>query len=231
MLITFKSLPLSDSQASDWKFSPISYSSQVSKELHCPEHNVKGHSRSTGQAKYGQISQETDTGEERKRNYQPEFLSRNLEKIHKISASFFSVFLINGRKIQSPKTFFRFCGQHSFLPSMYGNKGTVISFMTMTSNRIKCSSLGDYPVYAIHTTRTNSPMNRGKGVIGADYLQPRSDIKILMGQLLRCTRIVHGCAVVGQHLSFPPRSGPRCYSQFHQRKISGEIQTKQGSQT
>lgn len=67
MLITFKSLPLSDSHASEWKFSPISYSSQVSKELHCPKHNVKGHSLSTGQAKYGQISQETDTDEEGKK--------------------------------------------------------------------------------------------------------------------------------------------------------------------
>lgn len=133
-----------------------------------------------------------------------------------------------GGEIQSPKTFFKFCGQQSFLLSMYGNQGAVISFMTMISNEIKCSSLADYPVYSIHTTRTSSPMNRVQGAIGGDYLQPRSDIKIPMGHLLRWTRVVHRCAAVGQLICLPPRSGPMDYSQLHRRKTSGDVQTNTG---
>lgn len=136
-----------------------------------------------------------------------------------------------GGEIQSPKAprlFFKFCGQQSFLLSMYGNRGAVISFMTMISSEVKCSSLGDYPVYSIRTTRTSSPMNRLQGAIGGDSLQPRADIKISMGHLLRWTRVVHGCAVVGQLICLPPRSGPTYYSQFHRTKTSGEVQTNTG---
>lgn len=64
MVIAFKSLPLSDSHASAWKFGQMSYPSQVRKELPCPKHKVKGQSLSTWQAKYGQISQEIDTSME-----------------------------------------------------------------------------------------------------------------------------------------------------------------------
>ena len=60
MVITSKSFGLCDSHVSNWKFSQISYSSQVRKELHCPKHRVKGHSLSTWQVKYGQISWEAE---------------------------------------------------------------------------------------------------------------------------------------------------------------------------
>lgn len=83
---------------------------------------------------------------------------------------------------------------------MYGNKGAGISFMTMASNQIKHSSLGDYPVFTPFTiTGASNPMSRVKVTTGADYLRPHSDIKIPMGQMLGRTGIVYGCGVVRQH--------------------------------
>lgn len=61
-------------------------------------------------------------------------------------------------EIQHPKAF-RFCGHQSFLPSMYSNKGALISSMTMVSNQIKCSLLRDSPVYATKV-RASTPRTR-----------------------------------------------------------------------
>lgn len=86
MLITFKSLPLSDSHASDWKFSQISSSTQVREELHCPQHKVDGTAFRLDRLHLGTVPETLKQARKKKNITSPQFLSRNLEKIHEIWA-------------------------------------------------------------------------------------------------------------------------------------------------
>lgn len=125
---------------------------------------------------------------------------------------------------------------HCPLPAKHVRWGrAVVFFPTVASYQIHMWVLRSSRVYSVRTTRPSSPHPLGgKVATGALYLLPGSDTKFPMRQWPGTTRMIRGVekrSVSGLCWlkSFPPRSGPRRYSQFHQRKTgNGEVQAKVG---
>lgn len=153
------------------------------------------------------LHEKLKTGKEGK-NYQPKLLSKNLEKIYEILAHSFIVFLINGDSV-GIKVFHQAC--------------MMMKSCSSFPYQIRCWCWEAIEFTPSTPPEQAAPPTAGKVATGVLYLLPGSDIKFPMGQWLGHTRMIcgsvkHSVSGLCRFKSFPPRSGPRRFSQFHQRK-------------